>query len=61
LLERGKQRLLDRCRAAQAVRFVGDERVTRGGCIIETELGIVDARLSTQLDAIEHALRGDTE
>jgi type III secretion protein L len=60
-LERGKPRLLERCRAAQAVRFVADERVARGGCIIETELGIVDARLSTQLEAIERALRGEHE
>lgn len=60
-LERGKPRLLERCRAAQAVRFCADERVARGGCIIETELGIVDARLSTQLEAIERALRGEPE
>ena len=58
-LERGKPRLIERCGAAQAVRFVADERVARGGCIIETELGVVDARLSTQLDAIERALRGE--
>ena len=60
-LERGKPRLLERCRAAQAVRLVADERVARGGCIIETELGVVDARLGTQLDAIERALRGEPE
>ncbi|MDB4971194.1 MAG: putative flagellar assembly protein FliH [Myxococcales bacterium] len=60
-LERGKPRLLERSRAAQAVRFVADERVARGGCIIETELGVVDARLSTQLDAIEKALRGEPD
>ena len=60
-LERGKPRLVERCRAAQVVRFVADDRVARGGCIIETELGIVDARLSTQLDAIERALRGEPE
>ena len=60
-LERGKPRLLERCRAAQAVRFVADDRVSRGGCIIETELGVVDARLSTQLEAIERALRGEPE
>lgn len=60
-LERGKPRLVERCRAAQLVRFVGDERVARGGCVIETELGVVDARLSTQLEAIERALRGEPE
>jgi type III secretion protein L len=60
-LERGKPRLVERCRAAQAVRFVADDRVARGGCIVETELGVVDARLSTQLEAIERALRGEPE
>ena len=29
-----------------------DDRVTAGGCIIETEAGIVDAQLETQLDEI---------
>jgi flagellar biosynthesis/type III secretory pathway protein FliH len=60
-LERGRPRLVERCRAGQVVRFVTDERVPRGGCIIETELGVVDARLSTQLEAIERALRGEPE
>ena len=60
-LERGKPRLLERCRAAQAVVFRADATVARGGCIVETELGVIDARLSTQLEAIERALRGEPE
>jgi flagellar biosynthesis/type III secretory pathway protein FliH len=60
-LERGKPRLVERCRAAQVVVFRADPGVTRGGCIVETELGVIDARLSTQLDAIERALRGEPE
>lgn len=60
-LERGKPRLIERCRAAQALSFRADDAVARGGCIIETELGVVDARLSTQLEAIERALRGEPE
>ena len=61
LVERGRTRLVERVRSARAVTFRGDESVSRGGCIVETELGIVDARLSTQLEAIERALRGDRE
>jgi type III secretion system HrpE/YscL family protein len=57
-LERGKPRLLERCRSA-TLSFRADETVARGGCVVETELGVVDARLSTQLEAIERALRGD--
>jgi flagellar biosynthesis/type III secretory pathway protein FliH len=60
-LERGKPRLVERCRAAQVVVFRADPGVTRGGCIVETELGVIDARLSTQLEAIERALRGEPE
>lgn len=58
-LERGRPRLLERCRRAQAVHVRADAGVPRGGCIVETELATIDARLSTQLDAIERALRGD--
>jgi len=34
----------------------GDPRMKRGDCIIESELGVVDAGLETQLKAIERAL-----
>ena len=59
LLERGRPRLLDRCRSAGVLRIEADEEIPRGGCVVESELGIVDARLGVQLDAIERALRGD--
>lgn len=58
-LERGRPRLLERCARARAVHFRADDRVARGGCIVETELATIDARLATQLEAIERALRGD--
>ena len=60
-IERGKPRLIERVRSARAVTFRADETLARGGCIVESELGVVDARLSTQLEAIERALRGDRE
>lgn len=59
LLESGRPRLLDRVRSAGALRVEADEDIARGGCVIESELGIVDARLNVQLDAIERALRGE--
>lgn len=58
-LERGKPRLLERVTRSQALALRGDAQVPRGGCIVETELGSIDARLSTQLEAIERALRGE--
>lgn len=60
LVERGKPRLVERVQSARSVTFRPDGAVARGGCIVESELGIVDARLATQLDAIERALRGES-
>jgi type III secretion protein L len=36
--------------------FVADPKITRGGCIVESELGIVDARLETQLKTLQKLL-----
>ena len=58
-LERGRPRLLERAARAQVLQLRADAGVGRGGCVVETELGSIDARLSTQLDAIERALRGE--
>jgi len=41
---------------APALAFVADEAVGRHGCVIETAQGRVDARLETQLAALERAL-----
>lgn len=58
-VERGKPRLIERCRSARSVDLRADSSVSRGGCVVESELGVVDARLAIQLEAIERALRGD--
>jgi type III secretion protein L len=39
------------------VDVVPDPRLSEGGCILETEIGVVDASLETQLAALERALR----
>lgn len=36
--------------------FKEDESITQGGCVVETEVGTIDARLETQLKAIRKAL-----
>jgi type III secretion protein L len=41
--------------------IVPDPRVTLGGCIIESEVGTIDARLETQLRVLEKSLLGQTE
>jgi len=48
--------LARRAPAAAALDLVADEAVGRHGCVIETALGRVDARLATQIAALERAL-----
>jgi flagellar biosynthesis/type III secretory pathway protein FliH len=42
---------------AVEVRLVADEAVGRHGCVVETPAGRLDARLETQLAALERAIR----
>ena len=51
--------LAARAPAAAALELVADETVGRLGCVIETAHGRVDARLATQLAALERALLGE--
>ena len=39
------------------VEVQADTRLRRGGCILESELGVVDASLDVQLEALSRALR----
>lgn len=39
------------------VNIYKDSRIDRGGCTIETDVGSIDARISTQLKEIEEAIR----
>ena len=41
--------------------FVADPRVTEGGCLIESEVGTIDAQLETQLRVLERALLSQSE
>jgi len=52
-----KDELIKMMESLKKVNIYEDSRVERGGCIIETDVGAVDARISTQLDAIEEAIR----
>jgi flagellar biosynthesis/type III secretory pathway protein FliH len=38
------------------LKLEGDPEVERGGCLVESEAGILDASLSTQLAALDRAL-----
>jgi flagellar assembly protein FliH len=55
-LQQERPRLAARFAGAIDLQLVGDEGIAQGGCIIETTVGRLDARLGHQLDAIEKAL-----
>ncbi|PIR17492.1 MAG: hypothetical protein COV46_03945 [Deltaproteobacteria bacterium CG11_big_fil_rev_8_21_14_0_20_49_13] len=41
---------------SKRIAFREDETINKGGCVVETEVGTIDARLETQLKAIKKAL-----
>lgn len=55
LLERMRERI-DAFGRTRFVDFVADQAVSRGGCIIESASGTIDARVETQLRVLENAL-----
>jgi flagellar biosynthesis/type III secretory pathway protein FliH len=46
---------------AAPVTIVADASITPGGCLVETDLGSVDGRLETRLDALRAALEAVVE
>lgn len=52
-----KDELIRMMESLRKVNIYEDSRVDRGGCIIETDVGSIDARISTQLKEIEEAIR----
>lgn len=59
LLERNKPRLLEVLARANGIDVRPDPGVTRGGCIVSTELGTIDATLERQLDALVAAVEAE--
>jgi flagellar biosynthesis/type III secretory pathway protein FliH len=56
VLEAARPRLHEALAGVTAIALRPDPTVGRGGCVVETESGSVDARLESQLDALERAL-----
>jgi flagellar biosynthesis/type III secretory pathway protein FliH len=57
-VDRAQSQWSQRIVASADVRVVVDDSVGRHGCVVETPVGRLDARLQTQLDALERAMRG---
>ncbi len=56
LIKELKPELLQIADSTREIVVEADPSIERGGCIIESELGNVDARISTQLSQIENSL-----
>jgi flagellar biosynthesis/type III secretory pathway protein FliH len=57
-IESRRTALAERAPAGAALEFLADDSVGRHGCVIETPQGRVDARLESQLAALERVLIG---
>lgn len=58
VVEQNIDRYLVGATTIKEIKIEGDPRVRFGGCFIETPNGDIDARLESQFDVIEDALRG---
>ena len=52
MIEESKERLIDSIRGVKFFEFMSDDHVDKGSCLIETNLGIYDARWRTQLEQV---------
>lgn len=59
VLQKQRNRLLEMLARADSIAIREDAAVSRGGCIVVTELGTIDASLERQLDALEAALMAE--
>ncbi|HLM01783.1 MAG TPA: type III secretion system stator protein SctL [Pyrinomonadaceae bacterium] len=60
LIEEEREKFLPSGRA-RFIDLVADPRVSSGGCLIESEVGTIDARLETQLRVLERALLAQSD
>jgi len=60
-IKRYKDRLSGIVDGVKSLSILEDSQIEPGGCIIETNLGYVDARISTKLESLEEALKKTSE
>ncbi|MDX1952347.1 MAG: FliH/SctL family protein [Verrucomicrobiota bacterium] len=56
LLEHSTDSLLPRAGSSEQIAFKTDATISRGGCVVETPFGIIDARRETKLELLKSAL-----
>lgn len=57
LVESHRDEFLRLCQGTRQWRVVADEQVGEGGCLIETEQGIIDGRLESRLGLVQNAVQ----
>ena len=50
------QDFIDRVEAVKGITVVEDTTIEKGGCIVETDFGAIDARISSQLTELEQKI-----
>ena len=56
LLQKAGSPLLATATGPDEFRFLGSPEVTRGGCLVQTRFGTVDARRETKFDLLKRSL-----
>ncbi|MFA6431462.1 MAG: FliH/SctL family protein [Candidatus Margulisiibacteriota bacterium] len=60
-LKRYKDRLAGMLDGVKSLSIIEDSNIEAGGCVIETNLGFIDARIATKIKSIEEALEKASE
>ncbi len=56
LLQTANSTLVQAGESAKEIRFLGSPEVTRGGCLVQTRFGTIDARRETKFDLLKRSL-----
>jgi flagellar assembly protein FliH len=56
ILQKSSSSLLENSQGTTEFRFLGSPEVSRGGCLVQTRFGIVDARRETKFDLLKRNL-----
>ena len=59
VLNKSRNRLLEMLARAQSIEIREDASIARGGCVVITELGTIEANLERQLEALAAALQDE--
>lgn len=55
LLQKHKAEILNGVPGSGPLRFISSSEVSRGGCLVQTRFGVIDARRETKIDQLQEA------